>query len=148
MGRRRRPVLRRFSRRWRFANGGDFDHDMRRSGQNRCHLQILARSNARFAFTKLAQFTTLVFEALPTWGFAEASHPSKRLGGLRRGLAGMGFANGGRFDHLDADCGQNCRHSQSRAWRGPRLLAPVKRYEHLTGANSLMKMRKTQETRS
>ena len=34
-----------------------------------------------------------------------------------------------------------------RAWVS-RFLAPVKRYEHLIGANSLMKMRKTRKSRS
>ena len=93
-----------------FANDGGFDHDMRRDGQDRRHSQIFARSNARSIFAKLARFATLAFETLPIWSFAEASHPSKRLGGLRRGFAGMGFANDGRFDRLDADCGQNRRH--------------------------------------
>lgn len=93
-----------------FANDGGFDQDMRRGGQDRRHSQIFARSNVRSIFAKLARSATLAFEILPIWGFAEASHPSKRLGGLRRGFAGMGFANDGRFDHLDADCGQNRRH--------------------------------------
>ena len=70
---------------------------MRRGGQDRRHSQIFARSNVRSIFAKLARSATLAFEILPIWGFAEASHPSKRLGGLRRGFAGMGFANDGRL---------------------------------------------------
>lgn len=67
-----------------FANGGGFDQDMRRGGQDRRHSQIFARSNVRSIFAKLARSATLAFEILPIWGFAEARHPSKRLGGLRR----------------------------------------------------------------
>lgn len=65
-----------------FANGGGFDHDLQRSGQNRRHSKIFARSNARSAFVKPARSTTLAFETLFTWGFAEANHPSKCLEGF------------------------------------------------------------------
>ena len=39
------------------------------------------------------------------------------FGRASRGFARMPLANGGLFDHLDADCGQNRRHSQTMVRR-------------------------------
>ena len=78
------------------------------------------------AFVWLAQLIILSFETLITWGFTETPHPLKRLGELQRSFARIRIANSGDFDHLDADCGQNCRHSQSMV-RRPCLSSKVLR---------------------
>mgnify|MGYP004560492777 CR=1 FL=1 len=106
-----RKVARRGFAKAAFANGGLFGHDSRRSGQNRRH----------------SQFWHVPMRTPPSRG--SLSSPlflSRRCspgvlrdraipGRASRGFAGMRFANGALFDHLDAGCGQNRRHSQSRA---------------------------------
>ena len=81
----------------KFSNGADFDHDLRGSGQNCRHLQIIACSNARPAFAQRARLIALSFDALLTWGFAEVNCPSKRLGELRGMVRGNGICKWRRF---------------------------------------------------
>ena len=54
------------------------------------------------------------FRDLTHLGFCESGLSPEEL---RGNLAGMQFANGASFDHLDANRGQNWRHLQFRAWR-------------------------------
>lgn len=51
------------------------------------------------------------FRNLAHLGFCESGPYSEEL---RGNLAGMQFANGASFDHLDANRGQNWRHLQTR----------------------------------
>ena len=81
-----------------------------RGGQNCGYSQILARFNARLVFARFALFALLLSRSCSP-GVLQKRAISERAWGR---FARMWFANGGDIDHLDADCGQNRRHSQSR----------------------------------
>lgn len=81
-----------------------------RGGQNCGYSQILARFNARLVFARFALFALLLSRSCSPGVLQKRAIPERAWGRFAR----MWFANGGDIDHLDADCGQNRRHSQSR----------------------------------
>ena len=96
-----------------FANGGGFDHDLCRSGQNRRHSQIFAPPNAPLPSRDLRDSQLLLSES-----YSPGVLRKRAISGrASRGFARMPLANNGLFDHIDADCGQNRRHSQSMVRR-------------------------------
>ena len=94
-----------------FANGALFDHDLRRSGQNRRHSQFW-RAPMRAPPSRGSPGSWLSLSESRSPGVLREQAIPERAS---RGFAGMRFANGGLFDHPHAGCGQNRRHSQSRA---------------------------------
>ncbi len=106
-----RKVARRGFVKAAFANGGLFGHDSRRSGQNRRHSQFWHVPMRTPPSSGSLSSPLFLSRRCSPGVLRERAIPGR----ASRGFAGMRFANGALFDHLDAGCGQNRRHSQSRA---------------------------------